>query len=70
MHVWLVNIVNFCSVKHLILADPWGFPQKPDEHSPNYKYSLFIRAAAYILQPFNPLSTVRAAGPLGIKIFV
>ncbi|EEB12421.1 Abhydrolase domain-containing protein, putative [Pediculus humanus corporis] len=52
-------------VKHLILADPWGFPEKPDEHSPKYKYSLFIRAAAYILQPFNPLSTVRAAGPLG-----
>ena len=55
----------FFRVKHLILADPWGFPEKPDEHSPKYKYSLFIRAAAYILQPFNPLSTVRAAGPLG-----
>ncbi|KAK6623957.1 hypothetical protein RUM44_010813 [Polyplax serrata] len=61
----IVTMYFFPRVKHLILADPWGFPEKPDENSPKYKHSLIIRAAAYILQPFNPLSTVRAAGPLG-----
>ncbi|KRT85198.1 hydrolase [Oryctes borbonicus] len=50
-------------VKHLILADPWGFPEKPAESS--VKIPLWIKVLAFTLQPFNPLWAVRAAGPFG-----
>lgn len=52
-------------VKHLILADPWGFPEKPDDVSQRYKIPIWVKAIAYMIQPFNPLWTVRAAGPFG-----
>ncbi|CAG9765836.1 unnamed protein product [Ceutorhynchus assimilis] len=51
-------------VKHLILADPWGFAEKP----PNYKPPTFFRIMGVILFPFtyfNPLAAIRAVGPLG-----
>lgn len=49
-------------VKHLILADPWGFPDAPTD----YKHvPLLIRGLAYMLKPFNPLAAIRVAGPFG-----
>lgn len=51
-------------VKHLILADPWGFP----EQTPDYKkvtIPLWFKVIAYALRPFNPLSSLRLAGPFG-----
>lgn len=51
-------------VRHLILADPWGFPEKPPD-SQRRPLPLWVRAVAYTLQPFNPLAAVRAAGPWG-----
>lgn len=48
----------------MILADPWGFSERPA----HYKPRLFVRILGVILFPFiyfNPLSTVRAIGPLG-----
>lgn len=53
-------------VKHLILADPWGFP----EHSANRKSEIPIlfRIIAYAMRPLNPLSIVRFAGPFGKEI--
>ncbi|XP_047117151.1 1-acylglycerol-3-phosphate O-acyltransferase ABHD5-like [Schistocerca piceifrons] len=51
-------------VKHLILADPWGFPEKPPEAS-SRTLPLWVRAIGYMLQPFNPLWPVRLAGPFG-----
>ncbi|XP_019881709.1 (Lyso)-N-acylphosphatidylethanolamine lipase isoform X2 [Aethina tumida] len=51
-------------VKHLILADPWGFNIKPDNFNP----PLWLKTLAFFLYPFtqfNPLATVRAAGPIG-----
>jgi len=53
-------------VLHLILDDPWGFPQIPEpgtgifENIPKWKIRLFK-----ILTSFNPLSALRAAGPWG-----
>ncbi|KAJ8928511.1 hypothetical protein NQ314_018927 [Rhamnusium bicolor] len=47
-------------VKHLILADPWGFPERPTEVVP-----LWIKVISYMLQPFNPLAGIRVAGPFG-----
>lgn len=50
-------------VKHLILADPWGFPERPPEAS---RYiPVWVRAIAFLMQPFNPLWPVRLAGPFG-----
>lgn len=48
-------------VKHLILADPWGFPDKPNE----IKAPLWVRAIGKLLTPMNPLWALRAAGPYG-----
>lgn len=54
-------------VQHLILADPWGFPEKPDEDTINQKYNVpvWVKAIAYAVQPLNPLWAIRAAGPWG-----
>ena len=53
-------------VKHLILADPWGFPEKPNEVV--YK-PLWLKVLAFMITPLNPLWAVRLAGPLGtVKI--
>lgn len=48
-------------VKHLILADPWGFQEKPKEIGA----PLWVRAIAYMVTPLNPLWALRAAGPYG-----
>ncbi|XP_028167879.1 1-acylglycerol-3-phosphate O-acyltransferase ABHD5 isoform X1 [Ostrinia furnacalis] len=52
-------------VRHLILADPWGFPEKPSNVYEKYQVPLWIRAVATAVQPLNPLWAVRAAGPAG-----
>jgi pimeloyl-ACP methyl ester carboxylesterase len=54
-------------VAHLVLADPWGMPQKPDQTQnlfpvpPSYK----IKAVTTIGQYINPLAILRVAGPYG-----
>ncbi|XP_053967369.1 (Lyso)-N-acylphosphatidylethanolamine lipase isoform X1 [Anastrepha ludens] len=52
-------------VNHLILADPWGFPEKPADGTNTRQLPLWVRAIAYALTPLNPLWALRAAGPLG-----
>ncbi|CAB3229042.1 unnamed protein product [Arctia plantaginis] len=52
-------------VRHLILADPWGFPQKPANPYENTNLPLWVRAIVTAVQPLNPLWAVRAAGPAG-----
>ena len=49
------------SVKHLILADPWGFQEKPAE----LKAPFWVRAIGSVVAPLNPLWALRAAGPYG-----
>ncbi len=53
-------------VKSLILADPWGFSEKPADWDKTVSIPRWVRIAATILKPFNPLSGIRIAGPLGI----
>ncbi|CAH1163557.1 unnamed protein product [Phaedon cochleariae] len=50
------------NVKHLILADPWGFPERPKEYK---DVPFLIKTVSYIMKPFNPLAGIRLAGPLG-----
>ncbi|KAJ2948593.1 hypothetical protein O0L34_g7847 [Tuta absoluta] len=52
-------------VRHLILADPWGFPEKPANPYDKHQVPLWVRAVATAVQPLNPLWAVRAAGPAG-----
>ncbi|XP_066963335.1 (Lyso)-N-acylphosphatidylethanolamine lipase isoform X2 [Macrobrachium rosenbergii] len=55
-------------VEHLILADPWGFPERPLDVGERYNFPFWVKAIGAILQPFNPLFIVRTAGPLGPKL--
>ena len=55
-------------VKHLILADPWGIPEKPPPGEENFKVPTWIKVIATLISPFNPLAAVRAVGPLGETI--
>lgn len=48
-------------VKHLILADPWGFP----ERDPNTTLSFKLKIVTMLVENLNPLATVRAFGPFG-----
>lgn len=52
-------------VKHLILADPWGVPEKSKSQR-KADVPIWVRAVAYTLSPFNPLWAIRVAGPFGI----
>lgn len=53
-------------VEHLILADPWGFNEMPRETDENGSgVPVWVKVIATLMQPFNPLSGLRAAGPLG-----
>ncbi|XP_077287829.1 (Lyso)-N-acylphosphatidylethanolamine lipase-like isoform X2 [Arctopsyche grandis] len=52
-------------VKHLILADPWGFPERPTNVAERYQLPLWVRMVVTAVQPLNPLWALRAAGPFG-----
>lgn len=52
----IIEFIILCRVKHLILADPWGFPEKPKEISA----PLWVRAIAKIYGNVNPLWILRA----------
>lgn len=54
-------------VKHLILADPWGFPVKPSEDNIHRHIPVWVKFLGAVLSPFNPLAGLRAAGPWGMS---
>jgi len=55
-------------VSHLILCDPWGFPERPTDLSTRYPIPIWVKVIAYVLQPLNPLWGIRLAGPMGPKL--
>ncbi|KAL1513211.1 hypothetical protein ABEB36_002649 [Hypothenemus hampei] len=55
-------------VKHLILADPWGFPERPSENVQSAVLWVALKTVSFLVQPINPLATIRIAGPLGPKL--
>ena len=61
-------IFYYFRISHLILADPWGFPERPLDVSTKYNIPFWVKAIGLALQPFNPLSIIRTAGPLGNSI--
>ncbi|XP_036441375.1 1-acylglycerol-3-phosphate O-acyltransferase ABHD5 isoform X3 [Colossoma macropomum] len=52
-------------VKHLILVEPWGFPERPEPGDQDRPIPVWIKALGAMLSPFNPLAGLRLAGPLG-----
>lgn len=52
-------------VAHLILCDPWGFPERPISLSHQFKMPAWVNLVAALFHPFNPLASLRAAGPAG-----
>lgn len=58
-------IQNPWRIEHLILADPWGYAEKPTDTEFRQHYPLWARALVKVLQPFNPFTALRVAGPYG-----
>uniref|UniRef100_A0A3P9H0R2 Abhydrolase domain containing 4 n=1 Tax=Oryzias latipes TaxID=8090 RepID=A0A3P9H0R2_ORYLA len=61
-------------VSHLILVDPWGFPERPKaenqesqgtEAVKTFRPPRWVKVIAGIVSFFNPLAVIRAAGPWG-----
>uniref|UniRef100_A0A3B3T5E1 Abhydrolase domain containing 4, N-acyl phospholipase B n=1 Tax=Paramormyrops kingsleyae TaxID=1676925 RepID=A0A3B3T5E1_9TELE len=60
-------------VTHLILADPWGFPERSQPDTEVSGRSVvkrqapprWVKALASVASLFNPLAVIRAAGPWG-----
>ncbi|XP_058455965.1 (Lyso)-N-acylphosphatidylethanolamine lipase [Malaya genurostris] len=52
-------------VKHLILADPWGFSEEPPDHEKRFKISWWGKPLVALAKSTNPLWIVRFFGPLG-----
>lgn len=56
-------------VKGLILADPWGFPEKPSTNRGDTPLPLWIRVIARVIQYVSPLAVIRVTGQLGVNVF-
>jgi len=52
-------------VSHLILAEPWGFPERPKELSEPLWYTVLFHI---LFKHFNPLTILRMAGPWGLEV--
>lgn len=68
-------------VSHLILVDPWGFPERPQAQTNGGQSQgtevvkrptlpRWVKAVAAVVSLFNPLAVIRAAGPWGRLCFV
>ncbi|XP_006008899.1 1-acylglycerol-3-phosphate O-acyltransferase ABHD5 [Latimeria chalumnae] len=55
-------------VKHLVLVEPWGFPERPNSPEQDRPIPIWIKAIAAMLSPFNPLAGLRVAGPFGLGL--
>lgn len=52
-------------VKHIVLVEPWGFPERPDTAEEDRPIPVWIKALGAMFSPFNPLAGLRLLGPLG-----
>lgn len=57
--------VFFYRVKHILLVEPWGFPQRPDTVEEDRPIPAWIKLLGALFSPFNPLAGLRLLGPLG-----
>ncbi|XP_034552793.1 1-acylglycerol-3-phosphate O-acyltransferase ABHD5 isoform X1 [Notolabrus celidotus] len=52
-------------VKHILLVEPWGFPERPNTVEADRPIPVWIKALGAMFSPFNPLAGLRVVGPLG-----
>jgi len=52
-------------VQSLVLADPWGFPERDPDPEKRRPIPLWVRGIIGVVSLFNPLAGIRAAGPWG-----
>lgn len=52
-------------VKHVVLVEPWGFPDRQDTVEADRPIPVWIKALGAMFSPFNPLAGLRLVGPLG-----
>ncbi|XP_049439155.1 1-acylglycerol-3-phosphate O-acyltransferase ABHD5 [Epinephelus fuscoguttatus] len=52
-------------VKHIVLVEPWGFPERPYIVEADRPIPVWIKALGALFSPFNPLAGLRLVGPLG-----
>lgn len=67
-------LLSSCRVSHLILVDPWGFPERTQTQTQEHQGTevvkrpplpRWVKAVATVVSLFNPLAVIRAAGPWG-----
>ncbi|MEQ2175302.1 hypothetical protein GOODEAATRI_016702, partial [Goodea atripinnis] len=51
-------------VKHIILVEPWGFPEFQETVEADRPIPVWIKALGAMFSPFNPLAGLRLVGPL------
>lgn len=56
-------------VKALILADPWGFPERSDEEKPDTPIPLWISVITKASQYISPMTVFRVSGQIGVSLF-
>lgn len=70
------TLLSSCRVSHLVLVDPWGFPEQPPAQTQEVRdqgtevlkrppLPPWVKAIAAVVSLFNPLAVIRAAGPWG-----
>lgn len=52
-------------IKHLVLADPWGFTPKPENHQSRAPF--WVRTVITLLSPFSPFALLRYGASGGEK---
>lgn len=54
-------------VRHLILVDPWGFPDRMQIGAYEHRVPMpiWVKTLGFLLEPFNPLAVLRLAGSWG-----
>lgn len=64
VHVKLIISAQY-RVKHLVLVEPWGFPEVQETLEADRPIPVWIKALGAMFSPFNPLAGLRLVGPLG-----
>ena len=54
-------------VAHLMLVDPWGFPERPENFTPRRTFPWWLRGLFHVFKNFNPLASLRLSGPFGVR---
>lgn len=56
-------------IRHLILVDPWGFPDYDELTRPQIPMPMWVKLILLTVAPFNPFAALRLAGSWG-KLFI